>query len=44
MFQEGISSQDLTAKMGSADIAVLVAQAMGLDFQPQQSPPTSRTG
>ena len=33
MFQEGISSQELQGALGSADIAVLVARSMGLDFE-----------
>ncbi len=39
MFQEGISSQSLGGELGSADVAVLVAEAMGLDYLP--SPPPS---
>ena len=34
MFQEGISSQELQGQLASADIAVLVARSMGLDFEP----------
>jgi len=36
MFTEGISSQELGGQLGSADIAVLVAEAMGLDYLPKQ--------
>jgi Fe-S oxidoreductase len=34
MFQEGISSQSLESELGSADVAVLVAEAMGLEYLP----------
>ncbi len=34
MFQEGISSQSLESELGSADVAVLVAEAMGLKYLP----------
>ncbi|MGA9776320.1 MAG: (Fe-S)-binding protein [Candidatus Dormiibacterota bacterium] len=32
MFTEGIGSQDLGARLGSADVAVLVAESMGLSY------------
>ena len=35
MFQEGISSQSLGPELGSADVAVLVAEAMGLEYLPR---------
>ncbi len=38
MFQEGISSQALGDRLGSADVAVLVAEAMGLDYLPPPAP------
>ncbi|EQD33621.1 protein of unknown function cysteine-rich region domain protein [mine drainage metagenome] len=41
MFQEGINSQELQGELGRADIAVLVAQAMGLDFEPVAAAPAS---
>ena len=32
MFQEGISSQDLQGSLQAADVAVLVAESMGLTY------------